>query len=421
MNELSKDKNGDLCYCDLFPEASSSQADARKRLNLRITKRTVQNVNEPSKTSTENQMKTKPCDNNIDDLVRYIDGDETTSMEGKSKKSKKKNKSTSKNSNVDPLPPPPPPPPPQPPVSKKKKKGKSKTEEPIDEPSAIKPPTPPPPPSHPEPSNSEKIQSSSENPLSPEEEVNWITISRKQSKHKPTSVPSLLSIPVVPPPNPNSKQKRPQTTSKTKPAIAQPKVIPETVTNSNKQQHPTTVSSTRMTNTVKITQQKSEMPSAWTTYEQTQNTPVAPTTSTLLATAPVFVPSSSLLIPKQIDDLLPVEQPTSSLYWDPNGYPIPPGPVQRPNPTFSPAPGPRCIRRPSPEPFPTYSPLNYTMGNTTSERNSNNNSQWKYPYEEQLPTSTIPNDFPLYDPFNSGAGLTISPSSLLSNDFQGIY
>ncbi len=70
--------------------------------------------------------------------------------------------------------------------------------------------------------------------------------------------------------------------------------------------------------------------------------------------------------------------------------------------------------------------MNYTIGNSnstwndTSERNSKD-PQWKYPYEEQPQPSTIPNDFPLYDPFNSGAGLTIAPSSLLTNGFEGIY
>ncbi len=433
IDELSRDKNCDLCCCDLFSESNPNDcvacmslpnptaiactfnqrgAEVKERLKLKFTKRTVQNVPEQSKLSTGNKMKTKPCDNNIDDLVRFIDGDETTSTEGTSKKNKKKNKSTPKNTNMDS---------PQP-VSKKKKKKQSKTEEPIDESSTIKPPTPPPPEEKSE-LNPKKIESSSENPISPEEEVNWITISRKQSKHKPTSVPSLLSIPVVPLTNSNSKQNRQQTTVKTKSTIAQPKVISETVTNSNKQ-HPTTASSTRLQNTVKIQQQKNEIPSAWTTHESTQNTPVA-STSTLLATAPVFVPSSSLLISKQTNDLLSIEQPTSSLYWDPNGYLIPPGPVQRPNSSFSPAPGPRCIRRPSPESLSTYSPLNYTMGNSTStwnetsERNPND-SQWKYPYEEQPQTSNIPNDFPLYDPFNSGASLTIAPSSLLTNDFEGI-
>ena len=58
-----------------------------------------------------------------------------------------------------------------------------------------------------------------------------------------------------------------------------------------------------------------------------------------------------------------------------------PGPVQRPNSSFSPAPGTvnnttsRCIQRPSPEPrscstnsapFPLYSPMNYAVGSSTS-------------------------------------------------------
>jgi hypothetical protein len=155
--------------------------------------------------------------------------------------------------------------------------------------------------------------------------------------------------------------------------------------------------------------------------------------STLLATAPAFVPSSSLLISNKTNDVLPLDQPTSSLYWDPDGYLIPPGPVQRPSSSFSPAPGPRCIRRPSPESstssFPAYSPMNYTIGNSTSTWNDtsikdSNESQWKYPYEEeqqQLQTSTIPNDFPLYDPFNSGAGITIPPSTLITSGFNGMH
>jgi hypothetical protein len=440
-DESAKDKNCDFCCCDLFPESNPNHcvacmslpnpiamtcafnqrdAEVKERLKLKLTKRTVQNIPDQSKSTTGNKMKTKPCDNNIDDLVRFIDGNEASSTEGTSKKNKKKNKSTPKNPNVEPVQP----------TSKKKKKAKSKTEEPIEQSSAIEPTTPPPP--EKTESNPNKIEPSSENPVSPEEEVNWITISRKQSKHKPTSVPSLLSIPVVPPANNNPKQKRQQTTVKTKPAnsqtIAQQKVISETVTNSNKQ-HTTTARPQNTVKTPSTQQQKSEIPSAWTTHEQTQNTPVA-STSTLLATAPVFVPSSSLLIPNQTNDLLPIEQPTSSLYWDPNGYLIPPGPVQRPNSSFSPAPGPRCIRRPSSDSstnsFPTYSPLNYTIGNSnstwndTSERNSKD-PQWKYPYEEQPQPPTIPNDFPLYDPFNSGAGLTIAPSSLLTNGFEGIY
>ncbi len=149
------------------------------------------------------------------------------------------------------------------------------------------------------------------------------------------------------------------------------------------------------------------------------------TTSTLLATAPVFVPSSSLVKSKEI---LPLESPSSSLYWNPDGYPLPPGPVQRPRSSFSPAPGARCIRRPSPElsitAFPGYSPMTYTVANVTSTWNetsgsNSTESHWKHPYEEPLSTSTTTTDFPLYDPFNSGAGLTLPPSTLLTNGFDG--
>jgi hypothetical protein len=260
--------------------------------------------------------------------------------------------------------------------------------------------------------------------------VNWITISRKQSKHKPIPVPSLLAVPIVPPNN--SKPKRQPTTNKTKSSnaqnLAQQKVIPETVTNSNKQ-HTTTVPTIRAQSTVKTQtsqQQKSETPSAWTTTvpEQTQ----VPPSSTLLATAPAFVPSSALLIPNKTNEILLLEQPSSSPYWDPNSYLLPQKPVQRPTSSFSPAPGPRCIRRPSPEPlntsFPVYSPMSYTVGHVTSTWNeatsgrNSTESQWKYPYEEELQTSTIPDDFPLYHPFNSGASLTIGPSTLLTNGFE---
>jgi hypothetical protein len=128
-----------------------------------------------------------------------------------------------------------------------------------------------------------------------------------------------------------------------------------------------------------------------------------------------------------------LENPSSSLYWDPNGYLLPPGPVQRPISSFSPAPGSlnpttsRCIQRPSSEPrttpFPVYSPMNYTVDNPTSTWNDTpitNSNEWKYPHEEQFQTSTIPNDFPLYDPFNSGARLTIPSSTLLNNGLEGI-
>jgi hypothetical protein len=137
------------------------------------------------------------------------------------------------------------------------------------------------------------------------------------------------------------------------------------------------------------------------------------------------------------------------MYWDPNSYLLPgssqstiipsavPGPVQRPNPSFSPAPGTvnntttsRCIQRPSPEPrscsansvpFPLYSPMNYAVGNSTSPWNdtpvaNTHESQWNYSQDQQqLGSSTGVTDFPLYDPFHSGAGLTNGFSGKLIN------
>ena len=149
------------------------------------------------------------------------------------------------------------------------------------------------------------------------------------------------------------------------------------------------------------------------------------------------------------------------MYWDPNGY-LPssssssssptkfmsstaPGPVQRPNSSFSSAPGPvnntttsRCIQRPSPEPrscssnsvpFPLYSPMNYAVGNSKStwadtSGTNTHGSQWNYPQEQQLGPSTPATDFPLYDPFHSGATLTIPStvqSPLLTNGYSGRF
>ena len=300
QKSLLHDKNCDFCCCDLFPESNSSTPNAcvacmslpnpttitcafnpravevKERLQLKLTKRIIQNPSEQSNTSTGNKTKTKPCDNNIDDLVRFIDGDEPTPKKNKKKKDKqikisedtnqkKQNKSTSKEPIVDNVQP----------LSKRKQKAKLKLEqqEKQDEQSlAIKPSTPPPlEKSDPIPT---PIDRSSENSIPPEEEVNWITISRKQTKHKPspTQVPSLLAAPVVPPNN--TKQKKQKPNPKTKNAntttLAQQKVILETVSNSNKQQHTTNVPAPppRVQNPVK--NQKIEPPSAWVTHEQTQ-------------------------------------------------------------------------------------------------------------------------------------------------------
>ncbi|UJR20533.1 hypothetical protein I4U23_023660 [Adineta vaga] len=474
------EKNCEFCCCDLFPDSNSSMAgsciacmsvssnstsisgfnqrdcETKGRLQLKMKQRTVQNTSEQTKLSIGNKSKSKPCDNNIDDLVRFIDGDEKITDGSTTKKNKKKKDKQSKSNSInediqqkkldktivnDPIVET------SQPLSKRQQKAKLKLEkqQTIIKESATNPsplPSPPSsPPSSPPPSLlPEKIDSHSITTESlpeafqhpSEEEINWITISRKQSKHKPT-----------PPASNPSKSKKQQINNKTKitntQVLAQQKVIPEIVPNSNKQQPTTAMISKRAQNQVKThAQEKSELPSAWAVPEQMP----APPTSTLLATAPVFIPSSSLIKPNSIDDIVPLEEPTSSpstssLYWNPNDY-HPPGPVQRPISSFLPSPGPlqstisRCIQRPSSEPrtttlFPTYSPMNYTISTATSAWNdlpntNSNQTQWKYPNDEQYQTSTtIPNDFPLYDPFNSGAALNIPSSSLLTNRMEEYF
>ncbi|CAF2935165.1 unnamed protein product [Rotaria sp. Silwood2] len=472
------DKDYDYCCCDLYSESDSSTTngcvacmslaanttltcgfnqrdiETKERLKLKITKRTVENNSDQPKSSTRNKLKIKQCDNNIDDLVRFIDGNETASDEPISKKNKnKKNKRTkinpsnedinekktylltSENPIIDA---------PQT-LSKRKQKAKLKLEQQQkqgDESSTDKSPTT---------SidmisskNTDSIQtnidilSESSIPLEvdEEEEVKWITISRKQSKHKATStpVPSLLAASVVSSNRIPQRQQRPLAKTKNTniSTLAQPKPIPETVSNINKPQKQTTIlASSRVENLVKNhnsqkQQQHIEPPSAWTIHEQTQVTP----SSTLLATAPTFVPSSSRLFPNKVNDVLLLDEPSSSSYLDSNSYLLPSSSLQQPNPSFSPAPGPlnktksRCIQRPSSEPrstsSPLYSAINDNISKLTSTWNdtsviNSNESQWIYTDKEKFQTSAIPNDFPLYDPFNSGAGLTILSSTLPTN------
>jgi hypothetical protein len=196
--------------------------------------------------------------------------------------------------------------------------------------------------------------------------------------------------------------------------------------------------------------------------------------STLLPTTPSYIPTHapsppppSLITSNGIGGISSIpssssilsEGLSSSLYWEPNNYLLPslsqstiipstiPGPVQRPNQSFSSAPGTvnnttsRCIQRPSPEPrscssnsvpFPLYSPMNYAVGSSTSGWNdtpvtNTHESQWSYSQElqqqqQQLGSSQTSTDFPLYDPFHSGAGLTIpstTQTNLLTNGFSG--
>ena len=157
--------------------------------------------------------------------------------------------------------------------------------------------------------------------------------------------------------------------------------------------------------------------------------------SVLVATAPDFIPSSSLRIPDKINDDSPLDQLSSSSYWDPNGYLLPSNSVQRTNTSFSPAPGSpsrttsRCIRRPPSKPhtssFSRYLSTNPNTNGLTSTPNdmsmiNSNQSECKSFDEKRFEISNISNDFPLYDPFNSGARLTISTSKLPVNGFDGI-
>ena len=123
-----------------------------------------------------------------------------------------------------------------------------------------------------------------------------------------------------------------------------------------------------------------------------------------------------------------------------------PGPVQRPYVSFSPAPGTsnystsRCIQRPPSDTrtfvnnissFMPQQPFNYGATSTTNTgRNdaivtTKQQNPWDLGQENPTKFTLLNpfNDFPLYDPFHSGAVLTISSSSnqnpMLMNGFSG--
>ncbi|CAF3759267.1 unnamed protein product [Adineta steineri] len=131
---------------------------------------------------------------------------------------------------------------------------------------------------------------------------------RKQSKHKSTPI---LSAPI------NTKQKRQQTNIKSKtPILAQQKVTSEI------------------------------------NREETQGMDyLVKPSSTLLATVPVFIPYSSLVQPNKTNDILLIEDTTSS-YWNSNDY-LSSNPVQQHS----------LELRTTTSTFPTYSSMNYTMDN----------------------------------------------------------
>lgn len=71
--------------------------------------------------------------------------------------------------------------------------------------------------------------------------------------------------------------------------------------------------------------------------------------------------------------------------------------------------------------------MNYAVGNSTSSWNdvnvtNTNESRWNYPQEsQQIGLTTTTTDFPLYDPFHSGADLALSSATekSLMNGFSG--
>lgn len=233
-------KDCDCCSCDLCSESDSSTTNSyttqmslpmttnhscchnqcgfekNERLNITLTQRTVENYSGQSKTLNTNKFKSQQHDSSIDDLVKYIGGNETVTQDSKSeKKKKKKRKRNKKNlTNED--------------IDKKKEtlmvskdpmsdgienlseaeeSTKSKVDQPekkndissIHEPVIISTDI----------TSSKKadITQMSSNLLTEcstvqedEQEMNWITISRKQSKHKATplvAVPSSSSTPRI--------------------------------------------------------------------------------------------------------------------------------------------------------------------------------------------------------------------------------
>ncbi|CAF1289971.1 unnamed protein product [Adineta steineri] len=129
------------------------------------------------------------------------------------------------------------------------------------------------------------------------------------------------------------------------------------MSNCNKQQqHNTNIPAMHVHNPVNNQQeQKNDSSSAWSNREETQGIEyLVKPSSTLLATAPFIIPSSSLVQPNKINDILPIEDTTpSSFYWNSNDY-LSLNPVQRPSSE---------LRTTT---FPTYSPMNYTMVNSNS-------------------------------------------------------
>ena len=184
--------------------------ETKERLKLKFTKRAEQTPIEPAKPSGGRQLKGKPSDNNIDDLVRFIDGQDTASPVKPPSTSKKNKKKKGKGN------------PPQPEKIETKTSPSTGVASLSDTPVVLKKleETPAIPivssrastPSEKPDSLRSSFDSPSESFSPSEEEVNWITISRKQTKPKVTI-----------PPTTHSEQKRQAKPAK-KVSISQPPV-----------------------------------------------------------------------------------------------------------------------------------------------------------------------------------------------------
>lgn len=151
-----------------------------------------------------------------------------------------------------------------------------------------------------------------------------------------------------------------------------------------------------------------------------------------MATAPVFVPSSSHILPAKVTDTAPFEEFIPMSHYDSDIHSDSTSLVQQHISKFSRVPGASnivkhgCVERPSfdkhitslPE-FP--SPIQ-SIGNPKLIWNNSSTidpieTQWQHIFQERAQSSAIPTDFPLYDPFNSGAVLNILPFKMSSNEF----
>ncbi|CAF1167200.1 unnamed protein product [Adineta steineri] len=164
----------------------------------------------------------------------------------------------------------------------------------------------------------------------------------------------MLSIPDNPQPLSKRKQKAKTNTKSGTSILTQQKVTPEVISNSTKQQqHNTNIPAIHVQNPVNNHQKQAIKSSlTWSNREEIQGIDyLVKPSSTLLSTAPVLIPSSPLVQANKTNDILPVEDKTSSFHWNSNDYHSS-NPVQQPSSEL------RATT------FPTYSLMNYAMDNS---------------------------------------------------------